>query len=293
MKSWRKPRQILALLVLACLAAFLFFAELGAPLDTSEPALTSNVRFIPKIIHQSWKTADVPKKHSDWVASWKIMNPGYEYILWTDDDNRNLVATHYPWFLKTYDAFNDPILRADASRLFYMHKYGGIYADLDFECLKPLDGLLKSHQAVIGSMTTGGDDAMRIHGVPNAWMASRPGHPLWLRCARRVMRLDSKDKSVETRTGPVMLFWCLKDYRRKLWMIGGTFTDTLVLADLLYPFSWLETVSKEVENACLAMRSETLNRTRCLNAVDPERKAYAITYWGHSWTEPYYLDEQK
>ncbi|KAI8609438.1 nucleotide-diphospho-sugar transferase [Chytriomyces sp. MP71] len=261
-------------------------------MDTTEPNLTSSKRLIPSIIHQSWKTAEVPEKYHEWVESWKTMNPEYEYKLWTDRDNRNLVAEHYPWFLKTYDAFEDPILRADASRLFYMHKYGGVYADLDFECLKPLDGLLKTHPAVIGSMTTGGDDAMRIHGVPNAWMGSRPGHPLWLRCARRIMRFDSKEKTVEVRTGPVMLYWCLREYRRT---IHTSRKNPVFLAppELIYPFSWLETVPKEVENACLAMRSHGLNRTRCLDVVDPARKAYAITYWGHSWATPYYVDEQK
>ena len=45
--------------------------------------------------------------------------------LWTDDDNRNLVLAHYPWFLDTFDALGTPIQRADASRLLYMHAYGG------------------------------------------------------------------------------------------------------------------------------------------------------------------------
>jgi Glycosyltransferase sugar-binding region containing DXD motif len=31
--------------------------------------------------------------------------------------------------------------RADAMRLFFLHKYGGIYIDLDIECLRSLDFL--------------------------------------------------------------------------------------------------------------------------------------------------------
>lgn len=37
---------------------------------------------------------------------------------------RRLLEEHYPWFLKTYDALPKPIMRADAIRSFYMHRYG-------------------------------------------------------------------------------------------------------------------------------------------------------------------------
>ena len=45
--------------------------------------------------------------------------------LWTDKDNRNLVESKYAWFLDTYDALPAEIARADASRLLYMHAFGG------------------------------------------------------------------------------------------------------------------------------------------------------------------------
>jgi len=37
--------------------------------------------------------------------------------LWTDDDNRDLVVSHYPWFLHVYDnLLLQPVMRADAVR---------------------------------------------------------------------------------------------------------------------------------------------------------------------------------
>jgi mannosyltransferase OCH1-like enzyme len=32
-------------------------------------------------------------------------------------------------------------MRADSARYMYMYKYGGLYADLDMECLRPMDEL--------------------------------------------------------------------------------------------------------------------------------------------------------
>ena len=60
---------------------------------------------IPKIIHQTWKTNNVPEKCKEWVKSWKEKNPGWDYRLWTDEDNRNLIKEYFPKFLKIYDSF--------------------------------------------------------------------------------------------------------------------------------------------------------------------------------------------
>ncbi|ORY24854.1 hypothetical protein BCR33DRAFT_856537 [Rhizoclosmatium globosum] len=240
-------------------------------------------RRIPKLIHQSWKTKDVPSKYLNWTLSWQTLNPEYEYRLWTDQENRDLVRLHYPWFLETFDAFPDPIMRADASRVFYMHKYGGVYADLDFECLKPLDPLLASHHSVLGSMSVGLNVFLHAHSIPNAWMSSKPGHPLWMSCAKRMMQ-NSKG-SVEQITGPAMLYRCVKEYSKS----KASRLEPVYVAppEYIFPFSWTQMQTRELLEACYAMRSHALNTTKCLDYVDPERKAFAITYWGHSWAPAY------
>lgn len=50
-----------------------------------------------RIVHQSWKTATPPDQMREWSESWQRLNPGYEYRLWTDEDNRAFIAEHYPW----------------------------------------------------------------------------------------------------------------------------------------------------------------------------------------------------
>ena len=47
---------------------------------------------IPKIIHQTWKTQEVPEHWKESQEEWqKLMDYGWEYMLWTDEDNRNLI----------------------------------------------------------------------------------------------------------------------------------------------------------------------------------------------------------
>lgn len=92
------------------------------------------MNYIPKIIHQTWKTNDVPKKWLKYQSTWKNI-PNCKYILWTDIDNRNLIKNKYSWFLKQYDNYKYPIQRADVIRPFILYTYGGIYADMDLEYL--------------------------------------------------------------------------------------------------------------------------------------------------------------
>lgn len=58
-------------------------------------------------------------------------SPDFTYKLWTDELALDFIKTHYPWFLPTYLGYKFDIQRADVIRYFVLHKYGGIYMDLD------------------------------------------------------------------------------------------------------------------------------------------------------------------
>lgn len=135
---------------------------------------------VAPIIHQSWKTQNLPSKRMKiWSASWRKCFPKWLYFLWTDEDNRALVAQFYPWFLKKYDALPKNIMRVDTVRYLYMHQFGGIYADLDTECLAPFEKLLNS-SIVLGAMDGHWAYNMAIGHIQNSFMYSQPGHPLWI-----------------------------------------------------------------------------------------------------------------
>jgi Glycosyltransferase sugar-binding region containing DXD motif len=91
---------------------------------------------LPKIIHQQWKTEDIPPGLFTRVRSeWKRLypEPEYKHMLWTDATMRQLIQERFDWFLDTYDNYPTNIQRADSSRYFILYTYGGLYADLDYE----------------------------------------------------------------------------------------------------------------------------------------------------------------
>ncbi|KAM0747596.1 hypothetical protein T439DRAFT_328822 [Meredithblackwellia eburnea MCA 4105] len=127
---------------------------------------------IPKIIHQTWKTEDVPEKWSKVREECMEMHPDYEYLLWTDISSRSFIATHYPSFLPTFDSYRYPIQRADAIRYFVLHHFGGVYMDLDVGCRASLTPLLFVQGGVVLPRTI-------PVGVSNDVMLSSPRHPFF------------------------------------------------------------------------------------------------------------------
>ena len=104
---------------------------------------------IPKIIHQTWKSKDIPDKYKDFVNSWKNLHPDWEYRLYDDDDCIHFVQAHYPQFLNAYLKLPTPVMKADMFRYLAVHQFGGVYADLDVKAFKSFNSLLTGNYDMI------------------------------------------------------------------------------------------------------------------------------------------------
>ncbi len=84
---------------------------------------------IPRILHQIWLgPGRLPK---EWSDQWRAMHPGWEYWLW---DERTLPRMQ-PAFALYMEAADWPGA-ADVARVEVLARYGGVYADIDSECLR-------------------------------------------------------------------------------------------------------------------------------------------------------------
>ena len=107
---------------------------------------------IPKLIHQTWKTTEIPDNWKNAVESCKHLHDDYEYILWTHDTMKEFMKQEYPEYYDLYMSYKFDIQRCDAFRYFVLYKYGGIYFDLDTVCKKKLNDFL-SYDMVFAKST--------------------------------------------------------------------------------------------------------------------------------------------
>jgi FkbM family methyltransferase len=158
---------------------------------------------IPACIFQTWKSkVEFPPNFSYWLSTFDTLNPSFEHIIWDDEDNRNFIASHFEWFLPSYDTYPREIYRADAVRYFFLYTFGGLYADTDVECLRAFDGLIAGGDLLLGRM---GNDPDHPHSIPNAIMASKPKQEFWLFVMWLLMETAKQKGLPEFITGPVLL----------------------------------------------------------------------------------------
>ena len=93
---------------------------------------------IPKIIHQI-----APSDKSNWHPKWeecresfKEKFPDHKIRLWHDTTSEPFAKKYYPRFYDLVKGYPFMINKLDIFRIMLLHRYGGIYADMDVECHK-------------------------------------------------------------------------------------------------------------------------------------------------------------
>jgi mannosyltransferase OCH1-like enzyme len=219
---------------------------------------------IPRRLYQTWKNEQVPSCWRSYQRSWRVQHPHWEHQLFTDHDLRELVHTHYGWFIPIYDAYPQHIMRVDAARYFLLHLHGGLYVDMDFESLRPIDPLLENHGLVFGCEPPGHTAlaAARQRGlrriVCNALMASTVGHPFWEHVFELLVARRSEPDPLDA-TGPFLLTGAAETYM-------GAERLTVVPWELLYPVGIPES---EVQDYC--------------SGAEWRAQAFGIHHWAGSW----------
>jgi hypothetical protein len=166
-----------------------------------------------------------------------------------------------------------------------------------------------SHQkAFVGQM---GTDTNFEHAIPNAWMASPPGHPFYhfmLRWAtKKITSGDELDSRPEAVTGPIALRDGISRFKK-----GHFGVETLLLPTvlsnttlevytpddeaqlikdakvevlpphLIYPYSWHR--DGDMFRPFCWSTLGSFNASRCKEVVAVEAWGSAtITYWSHTW----------
>jgi mannosyltransferase OCH1-like enzyme len=181
---------------------------------------------IPRIIHQTWRTNELPHPLRDYCRSWRRSNPEADYRFYDDSACRAFVQSEFPEFSGTYEALPFPIQRADFFRYLAVFRYGGLYADADMECLLPLDQFFQMEGALFCIETRLTRTRQRELGylypyqIANCIFAAEAGHPfLWelIETAAGIAAkgLINSPAQVEDATGPRLVTRRLFDFHKE------------------------------------------------------------------------------
>lgn len=209
----------------------------------------------------------VPEKYLPLIDSWKRHHPDWEYRFWTDEQLRNFVAETYPAFLERFDSYQDPISRVDAGRYLLLKHFGGLYVDLDMDCLRPLDDLLANAGFVVGREPEAHLQEKPIikSGVTTllcpSVIACTPGHPFWDHVIARLEAASLEGEVLDV-TGPILLSKAYESYQDKDQI-------ELLSSDVFYPLT---------KRDCWTGAGFNLEFWE-----QKTGNAYALHYWDGSW----------
>lgn len=214
---------------------------------------------IPKAIHQIWIGDKLPDEFAAYAAEWRRLHPDFEYRLW----DGNSILSEWPNEAHTMARCGTPAAKSDYARLLILEKYGGLYADTDFQPFKNFAEPIRAASFLFGWMDH--------QSISNGFLASIPAGAViteMITEARARIRLGLP---ILEAAGPALTLSIIKPRINVMGKplrdgIGTAYGDTGVVGlapHVLFPYTW----------------------TQPRPATYPE-SAWAAHHWARSWWTP-------
>ena len=162
---------------------------------------------IPRIVHQTFPSRQLPPVIRENVDKIHSMNPEYAFRLYDDADMAAFVQDNYDArVVRCFNRINPKYgaARADLFRYLLIYKQGGVYLDIKSSLSKPLRDILRrddryllSHWPACGAERTAGWAGWGVHpelqgiagGEFQQWhVVAAPGHPFLQAVIQRVLQ---------------------------------------------------------------------------------------------------------
>lgn len=239
---------------------------------------------IPPYIHIMWLGGQLPQEYESYVKSWRTFHPDWVIVFWTDSD---LNYSQGDCIVHDFESLQ-PILKEKQhlsvvvdtrqlqfdNRIFYdqainygersdilkweiVYRFGGVWVDTDFECLRSLDLFHHLYDFYTGIQPL--DTNLAQLGA--ALFAARPHHPILERCVKTIKN-NQDIKQIIVKTGPI-------HFTKAFIAVAGKsegLIDIALPASYFYPCGY-EQRGMEKQLWC-------------------KSESFAVHHWAGSWLKP-------
>jgi len=242
------------------------------------------------------------------MRSWTVHNPLFDTWFWTDSAVRRLLDNSFPPSLvQLYDSYPHAISRADLRKYVVLYAVGGLVADLDMECLRPVTALLDWLKSSRYSCVVSQEPQLHREFlysssnqpfVTTAIMACRPRHPFM----RFVLNLLPEyaanadqlpwNENILNSTGPTFLSQAVRLYQAGYISPtgpAGQSNDRLLVADSRWFIPTYDPAhTAHFQTQCLLRWTTTGTQPAGCDRVlhnKPHSDSYTTHHWLHSWAD--------
>lgn len=234
-----------------------FFEKLYTILEPKN-LMPSPMPLITKKFHWIWlggkhpERHELPEQYRAFQESWLTMHPDWEYYVWTEADLET-----FPFINKElFDAAKNYGQKSDIWRYEILYHFGGVYLDVDYECLKPIDAFNHYYHFYIGIQPL--DTTMAQLGI--GLIGSIAHHPI-LKHAIETLVPKKDIKQIIVATGPIHFTIAFLESAGR-----SGLRDIAMPASYFYPCGYAQ---------------KGMPRS-----VWDKPEAYAVHHWAGSWLSP-------
>lgn len=157
---------------------------------------------IPTILWQTYKTEYPPEQSRESIKTWLTLNPNFEWCYMDDLACDAFIKDHFSdEFYQMYCSLPLGVMRADVWRVCVVYIYGGVYADVDTRCLKPIEQWIKPEYDLVTCVET------EWGALVNFTFAACPKHPALYSVLETFLRQYNRPEYLSTSDGqPVQSF---------------------------------------------------------------------------------------
>lgn len=100
---------------------------------------------IPKVVHQTYFTKQLPKEIQENLNALKQLNPDWEFRLYDDADIEQYIRQYYPTLIRTFQKISPTygVAKADLFRYLVIYNEGGVYLDIKSSVQQTLNAIIQ------------------------------------------------------------------------------------------------------------------------------------------------------
>ena len=174
---------------------------------------------IPPNIFQTWETNKVPEGMNKAINTWIVNNPEFNYHLFDSEDRiefiNNFNCSDFTFnsndLKYAYNNINSNAGKADVWRYLILYMKGGVYSDIDTECLIPLKEYIEKNNSFVNGLNN-------RNQLFQTFIFSTPKHPFLKELIELVIynilnkRFINEWHTLKSLTGPTTINYAIKKY---------------------------------------------------------------------------------
>lgn len=136
---------------------------------------------IPRKVFMTWTTRELPPDMYKTITDNAQQNPEFDFFIYTESECSDFISANFDTEVyNAYHSLKPSAYKSDLWRYCVMYIHGGIYLDVKFKCMAPLNDIIKDNKTIFL------DDLFEKQ-VAQGILIANPKESIFLKCIYKIV----------------------------------------------------------------------------------------------------------